>query len=111
MGDPIPYLSSIVAAVLAYIAMRTATERRFGELEAKLSAQEERILQVREDTRSVREVLAQIAQLSAKLDDIAEDVRQHNHIMEKTIALEHELRATRAEVSALRDGMKVGGTS
>jgi hypothetical protein len=113
--DITPYFGGIVSAAVfvvgAYVAMKNANERRFAAIEAHQARQDERIDRTVEDARAINGLSQQIAGLSAKLDDLAEDVRRHNDVVERTYRVEGDLKTAFHRIDELREDIKVGGTN
>lgn len=113
MAEIAPYLSALVSAVLAYIAMRTGAERRFAALEARQAAQDERVARAIEEAKIGRELTVQIASLATKVDDLRGDVSKHNDLIERTFKLESDLQTAFHRIDELRDDVhdaRIGGT-
>ena len=112
--DLTPYFSGIISAAVfvvgAYVAMKNANERRFAALESSQAAQDVQIARALEEARVSRDLTTQIAALSAKMDDLAEDVRRHNDVMERTYKLESDMGTAFHRIDELRSDIKVGGT-
>ena len=103
MDDLAPFFGGIVAAALAYIAMRIGNERHFATIEAQQAAQDERINRALEDSRISRELTNTIATLSAKMDDLRDDVSKHNALIERTYVVERDVATAFHRIDELRE--------
>ena len=81
--DITPYISSIVTAVIAivgaYVAMKNANNAKFEALSI------------------------QIATLSQKVDDLAAQVEKHNQVIERTYALEQNVKTAFVRIDELKE--------
>lgn len=109
-----PYFSGIVSAAVfvlgGYGAMKNAYDKRLSAIETKQAAQDEKIARVLEDSHLSRDLITQIAMLSTKLDDLADDVKRHNSVVERTYKVEHDIKTAFRRIDDLREDIKVCGT-
>lgn len=112
-----PYFGGIVSAAIfcigGWIALKGGYERRFGAIELKLVEHDEKIRHAMQEAEISRDLKAQMAALSQKMDDLADDVRRHNNLVERMVVVERDQQTMWKRQDELRDDlheMKVGGT-
>lgn len=105
--DLAPYVAPAVTAFLAAGGTYMAVVTKLARLEVRI----EHVERAQVDTH---ELSRQIAAIGAKVDDLREDVRKHNGIVERTVTLEQSTKAAWHQIDAMRDDIhdiKVGGSS
>ena len=83
--DITPYIGAIVTALITAGATYAAIVSRLAKLEVRIDHVERNQI----DTNTLS---AQIAALSQKVDDLREDVAQHNHVVERTYKAENDMK-------------------
>jgi len=110
--DITPYFSGIMSAAVfvigGYLAMKNANEKRFAIIESKQAAQDEKILRALEEVNVSRDLATQMAALSTKMDDLVDDVRKHNNVVERTYKIEQDVKTAFHRIDELRDDIKAG---
>ena len=82
--DITPYIGTIVTALITAGATYAAIVSRLSKLEVRIDHVERNQI----DTNTLS---AQIAALSQKVDDLRDDVSQHNKVVERTYKTENDL--------------------
>lgn len=105
--DLTPYVAPIVTAIITGGATYAAVVSRLTRLEVRVEHLERGQL----DANSLS---AQIAALSAKVDDLRTDVEKHNNLVERLCKVENQLPTMWKRQDELRDevhDIKIGGTN
>ena len=106
--DFTPLIAPSVTALIAAGGTYAALTSRIARLEARV----EYVERQQEGTSSLS---AQIAALSQKVDDLREDVRRHNGVVERTVELEQSTKAAWHQINSLKADIdryhKAGGPS
>lgn len=104
--DWTPYVSAIVAAIIAGGAS-------YGVVMGRLSKLESSVDSLQRSQADAQSLSNQITALSVKMDDLKDDVGKHNQLIERTFQLEYETKAQWNRIDELRDqihDVKVGGS-
>lgn len=83
--DITPYIGTIVTALITAGATYAAIVSRLSKLEVRIDHVERNQI----DTNTLS---SQIAALSQKVDDLRDDVSQHNRVVERTYKTENDMR-------------------
>ena len=99
----------IIFVIGGWVAVKNSYNSRFSRIESKQSAMETSLQQISEEIRITRDLSKQIATLSAKVDDLHEDVTKHNSVIERTFKLESDVKTAFHRIDELREDQKAGG--
>jgi outer membrane murein-binding lipoprotein Lpp len=105
--DFTPYVAPIVTAIITGGATYAAMVSRLTRLEV-------RVEHLEHDQIDANTLSAQIAALSAKMDDLRADVEKHNNLVERMCKVEQQIPTMWKRQDELRDAMhdiKIGGTN